>query len=87
MKKILAAAAVVAAMAFPMALPATAQECTEEMAENLVLELIAMIEEKGTTDEQMEVYVAEVEAHYGGEPSAEDTCDAIIMLKDKVAAN
>lgn len=80
-------AAVFALAAGPLAsAPALAQECTEEAAEGLSQELFNIVEEKGTPEEQLEQYVAEVEAHYGGEPTPEQTCEALGMLIDKVAA-
>ncbi len=82
MKKFLIAA-VIAAFAFP----AAAQECTEAEANALAQELATLIEQKGISDEQIEKHIAEVEAHYGGEPSQAQTCEAISMLADLVASD
>ncbi len=80
MKTILIAA-VVACLTFP----AAAQECTEEKVDALAQELGTLMAEKGTTDEQLADYAAEVEAHYGGEPTDAQTCEAIGMLIERVA--
>ncbi len=79
MKKLIIAAAFTLA-----ATPALAQECNQATAEGLSQELATAVESKGATDEQLEQYVTEVEAHYGGEPSDAQICEALQMLIDKV---
>lgn len=81
MKKFVLAAAFTLAAA-----PALAQECTQESAEGLSQELATAVESTGASDQQLEQYVSEVEAHYGGEPSDAQICEALQMLIDKVQA-
>ena len=62
------------------------EECTEEAAEAKSAELFAMIEADPTLAPKLEGAVAEVEAEYGGEPTPEQTCEAIQKLMDKLGA-
>ena len=68
------------------AAPAFAQECTEELAEEKAQALFAMIEADPSKAENLEKYIGEVEEEYGGEPTPEQTCEALDKLIEKVEA-
>lgn len=79
-KLVLAGASALALLSTPL----LAQDCTEEAAEAKSQELFAMIEADPSKAEKLDAYIAEVEAHFGGEPTPEQTCDAMDMLIEKV---
>lgn len=82
MRKLILAAAFAA-----MAAPAAAQACTEDEVNALTDEFYATLDENGTTEAQLEQYFIEIENHYGGEPSDEQTCEAIQMMIDMAEAD
>lgn len=73
----LAAVALIAAFTVPAL---AAEECTEEKAEALSNELFKTIEDNPGLAEKLEHHIAEVEKEYGGEPSEEQTCEALRKL-------
>ncbi len=77
---------IVGATLVAMTLPALAEDCTEDLANTKAEELSNIIQADPSKGEKMDVYIAEVEAEYGGEPSAAQTCEAIDKLIAKLQA-
>lgn len=84
MKRLIIAAAAAAAL---LAGPALAEECTEEVAAQKSEQLFQLLDADPAKGENLERWVEEVEAEYGGrEPTPEETCDALDKLIAKVQA-
>ncbi|MEM7746122.1 MAG: hypothetical protein AAF409_20700 [Pseudomonadota bacterium] len=78
---------IAAAAALLLAGPALAQECTEEIANAKSEELFKLLDADPSKGENMDRWVEEVEAEYGGrEPTPAETCEALEKLIAKVEA-